>query len=190
MNDEGWILPDKDYISDDFIEKTKQEWEFDFNNPVLDTEFNSIRTDKHNKIEQYPNGIKLYDFLGIRQTEYHQTFELELTSEGTSGLKIYKDEEHYSLFYIEGNKIKTFHKNGDFTREVEKEFDTTPTVKLIIKSDDFAYTFSTETIEVDKIMHRHLTSEESNSMFTGIYLGPFTKGNESSTFISLKRIDH
>lgn len=190
MSEDGWIIPDKDYISDDFIDKTKQNWSFDFRNPTLDLEFNTIRTNKHNKIEQHPNGIKLYDFLGIRQTEYNQTFELELTSDGTSGLKIYKDDEHYSLFYIEDNMIKTFHKNGDFTREVEKELENTPAIKLIIKSDDFSYTFSTETFEVDKITHRHLTSEESNSMFTGIYLGPFTEGDESSTFISLKRIDH
>lgn len=140
-------------------------------------------------------GVGLNTFMGIRQDEFNLDISVRVESNcQESGITIYMDEKHHYDLFIDNSKNVVLRLNiGCISKNMVEIPITDNSVTLIIKSNEFGYSFSAKTdnqiIECGYADSKYLSSEVACG-FTGVMIGLYAvdENNKVATFTDLNII--
>lgn len=134
-------------------------------------------------------------FIGLRQKEFNAIISCDLTvDEGEAGITIYMDEKHHYDLAIQksGNKYEVIERlNIGAIKSIQHiaNMDLDNEITLIIYAENQQYTFAYQkngiVTKLGTAETRYLSSEVAGG-FTGVMIGLYASGNNSSVFSDFK----
>lgn len=195
------------------VEQELPSFEDDFNDGTISPEWISLRNSLKDRLAIERNNLTLTgsdltlsdlgtpSFLGIRQTEQDETFEVELNpkncslSNGQLGIAVTIDSDHFASLTVQRNDHKTFdliktvHVLDLVVEEKITEINTLPSKFSLINhpaTKEFVAEVDNQKLSF-KVAAMHFSNEAISALNTGDMQGLYVVGKDSK--MSVKKVD-
>lgn len=170
---------------------------------ALEPEWNSDKSTlsivNENEELRIPNK-KPVSFISVSQEDYYFDFTTEIrrpTFDGKLGIAIYKDDNHYAEFGVSSESntysIYSMVTVSDLKVEKNQSIDSVDNLKINVKGDESCYRIritSDNHSFAFSIATRHFTKEVSDSQFTGVQIGLFSRSKNGIAMFNNTRLHY